>query len=251
MRGIMKKVIIISDNQYIYDFLLSIKDEIKTLASFAFRYSSINESFKEKYSGCSDFLPIDVAKEMENLIKEYALIISWHCKQLFPKELVKQVRCVNIHPGFNPYNRGWFPQVFSIINKLPCGVTIHEMDEWLDHGPIIYQQIVDIEEYDTSYTAYCRILNTEIDLFRRHILTLINGNYQAFAPKETGNLNSKKDFNRLLEIDLEKRGTFGEFIDILRALTHDEYKNAYFMDKRNNKICISISITPPTPTSSP
>jgi hypothetical protein len=52
----------------------------------------------------------------------------------------------------------------------------------------------------------------------------------------------------LLEIDLEREGTFGEFIDILRALTHGEYKNAYFIDKNKNKIFISIDMSSPHPS---
>ncbi len=80
-------------------------------------------------------------KECDNsFFDKYILFISLHCKQIFPQRLTDNYRCINIHPGYNPYNRGWFPQVFSILNKNTAGVTIHEIDQELDHGPIIYQE---------------------------------------------------------------------------------------------------------------
>jgi hypothetical protein len=56
-----------------------------------------------------------VSKNIDDLCRSYDVIISWHCRQIFPKELIERVRCINIHPGFNPYNRGYFPHVFSDI----------------------------------------------------------------------------------------------------------------------------------------
>ncbi|MEL6562249.1 MAG: formyltransferase family protein, partial [Bacteroidota bacterium] len=46
---------------------------------------------------------------------------------------------------------------FSLINGLPAGVTIHEIDEKLDHGNIIDQIKVEVQSTDTSYTLYQRV----------------------------------------------------------------------------------------------
>ncbi len=46
--------------------------------------------------------------------------------------------CVN--DRVSTHNRGWFPQAFSIIDGQKVGVTIHEIDDQLNHGPIIAQQ---------------------------------------------------------------------------------------------------------------
>jgi methionyl-tRNA formyltransferase len=66
------------------------------------------------------------------IIEKYQLVFSLHCKQIFPSELISNVKCINVHPGYNPLNRGWYPQVFSIIYDLPIGATIHEIDEVVD-----------------------------------------------------------------------------------------------------------------------
>ncbi|MFY7788353.1 MAG: dTDP-4-amino-4,6-dideoxyglucose formyltransferase, partial [Thermoflexibacteraceae bacterium] len=167
---------------------------------------------------------IDVKTEYLKIIANYDLVISAHCKQLFPKELVTQVKCINIHPGFNPYNRGWFPQVFSILNKLPLGATIHEIDEELDHGNIIAQEEVKLTSYDTSISAYNRVIETEMRLLEKHLQSIILKNNKSIKPISEGNINYKKDFNKLCALDMSKIMTLGEAIDLLRALSHGEYQ---------------------------
>jgi dTDP-4-amino-4,6-dideoxyglucose formyltransferase len=185
---------------------------------------------------------LNVHEQASNITKTYNLVMSIHCKQLFPPELINNVRCVNVHPGLNPYNRGWFPQVFSIINGLPSGVTIHEIDDDLDHGPIIVQKKYNIQSWDTSASAYKKIMMLENELVLKYYTSIREGSYSTTSPRKEGNINFKKDFDRLKLIDRTQRGTFGEFIDRLRALTHDDYKNAYFEDKSGAKVYLRISL---------
>jgi methionyl-tRNA formyltransferase len=155
------------------------------------------------------------------------------------------VKCINIHPGFNPINRGWYPQVFSIINKLPVGATIHEIDEKLDHGNIIAREFVNKESYDTSESLYNKIVDKEIELLELNIENIISGNFKVTVPEEEGNLNLKKDFNKLLELDLEEQISVGDLINRLRALTHGDFNNAYFIDpSTGKKIFIRINLKP-------
>lgn len=187
---------------------------------------------------------LNVRSSAPTIISTYGLVLSIHCKQLFPSELVKGIRCVNVHPGLNPYNRGWFPQVFSIINGLPSGVTIHEIDEELDHGPIIAQREYTIQSWDTSGSAYARVMALERELVLKHFIAIRDRTYKAAAPQEEGSINYRKDFEELKQIDLRQQGTFGEFINRLRALTHDKFRNAYFIDKSGTKIFVRITLEP-------
>ena len=188
--------------------------------------------------------PVQVRSAWPQLVQRYSLVISAHCKQLFPAEMVQQVRCVNIHPGLNPYNRGWFPQVFSILNKLPLGATIHEIDAELDHGAIIVQQPVPVQAYDTSLTAYTRVQAAELELVDEHLVAIVAGTYATTAPGQEGNLNLKKDFNKLLELDLDETLTMRQALDRLRALTHGTYRNAYFYGENGEKIYVNITLQP-------
>jgi dTDP-4-amino-4,6-dideoxyglucose formyltransferase len=182
-----------------------------------------------------------VKDEVDFLVDHYEMIFSLHCKQIFPPDLVNSVKCINIHPGLNPDNRGWFPQVFSILNSLPCGATIHEIDEQLDHGPIICQKEIKIEMWDTSLTAYNKILDAEIDLLSENIEKILDRKYETFI-KEEGNLNLKKDFDDLCKIDLDSKDSFKNHINKLRALTHGNYANAYFIDESGDKVYVKLEL---------
>lgn len=237
-----KEICVITDNEYLYDeFKKIIKNEKYNIFLFDFFCSPNSEILEEKQNTQRMINRISIKDILPSFWKKYDLIISLHCKQLFTKEMVENNRCVNIHPGYNPYNRGWYPQVFSIINKLPAGVTIHEMDSELDHGNIIFQEEIKIYEYDTSWDVYKRILQKEIKMIQDHLEELIFGNYSTIKPME-GNINQRKDFNKMLEIDLDKVVTYREAIDFLRAMTFPRYNNAYFLDKEGNKVYVQITL---------
>lgn len=236
-------ICVITDNRFLYEnFLKILSEKEEVVENFDFFYSKFNHKFSELYKNSSTFLPIRLKDEGEDFFSQYELFISLHCKQLFPSNLVENYRCINIHPGMNPYNRGWFPQVFSILNKMPVGVTIHEMDTALDHGPIIYQEELEILSDDTSFDVYQRILSKEIELLEKNLDVLVSGDYEVMVPQNEGNINYKYDFDELCKINLKETGTFGHFIDILRATTFENYDNAYFYDKNGDKIYISINL---------
>lgn len=230
----IKKTLVITDNFFILEHFKRIMNAINLDAEYR---CSLNSPLKEILH------PIIVKDNISSIIDNYNLIFSAHCKQLFPKEIVHAIRCINIHPGLNPHNRGWYPQVFSILNKLPLGATIHEMDEELDHGAIICQQEVPVYAWDTSLSAYERVQQAEIELLKEWLPQLISGDYKTYAPEKEGNVNLKKDFNALCELDLQQQQSIGDTIDVLRAMSHGNYNNAYFIDpSTGRKVWVSISL---------
>ena len=232
-------ILVVTDNEYIFqNFLSIIKDEKYKNFKFIFRYSAKNTEMKDKYQNSQVFKAINIKEEIENIINSYDMIISLHCKQIFPPKLVNNLKCINVHPGFNPYNRGWFPQVFSILNKMDCGVTIHYMDEQLDHGKVLFQEKVNMYDWDTSMSLYDRIQDKEIELLKKNLYDILTKNIEGFQVEE-GNINTLNDFKKLCEIDLDEKITMREAIDKLRALTHGKYKNAYFVSN-NEKIYVKL-----------
>ena len=234
------KISVITDNKRLFRAFKEIVAEKHADSQFSFFCSPKNTDLLSEFS--TEMAAIDLKSCDDSFFDTFDLFISAHCKQIFPDELVDNHRCINIHPGFNPYNRGWFPQVFSIINGLPAGVTIHEMDRLLDHGFIIYQKCVEIFSYDTSETVYKRILDTEIELLREHLSDLIDGNYKSVKAEREGNINYMSDFRKLCELDMDSIGSLRDHINLLRATTYDGYKNAYFMDN-GEKIYVSINLS--------
>jgi methionyl-tRNA formyltransferase len=119
------------------------------------------------------------------------------------------------------------------------------MDQQLDHGPIIAQEEVPLHSWDTSLTAYERVLEAEVRLLRQHLPAIVSGEFTARPPAEEGNVNRKKDFADLCELDLNDTATLAEHLDRLRALTHGNFDNAYFLDPvTGRRVYVKISLTP-------
>ena len=243
----MNRVLVIIDNIIQYERIkILIKAKGRIDVQFDFRHSSVKSEIweHEDFKNFESFI-VDVKQDIDYILANFDLVISVHCFQYFPKELLNQIRCINVHPGYNPVNRGWFPQVFSIVHDLPIGATIHEIDQKLDHGAIIARKLVTKYNWDTSLDLYNRVLEAEIELLNEHFDEIIDNSYIKTNPENEGNIFYKKDFNDLCKIDLAQTGTFKQFYDKLRALSHAEYKNAYFVDKDSGKkIFIKLEIDP-------
>lgn len=241
------KVCVITDNTYIYEGIVALLERKPQQGhSFDFYYSPWNHAFRERFGTDGTFRPIRLKEQNDLFFDPYDLFLSLHCKQLFPAHMVKNHLCINVHPGYNPYNRGWFPQVFGIMNKLPIGVTIHKMDTELDHGPILYQERLELKGDDTSKDIYQRILETELKLLDEHWEDILTGNYTLTPMASEGNINTKQDFDALCQIPMDKPATYGEVIDYLRAMTFAPYQNAYFYDTDGKKVYVGITLTKET-----
>jgi methionyl-tRNA formyltransferase len=233
-----KRVLIVSDNEFLltaFTQLLEERPELTADRTFNFVCGPKHTAMAGKRFGKFEIRPLDMKAEYESVLAGYDLVISAHSKQIFPSPLVNGVKCINVHPGYNPFNRGWYPQVFSILNGLPLGVTIHEIDEQLDHGRIIVREKVEVYPWDTSLTAYQRVQQLEVVLLKRYLPDILEGTYKSSPPEKEGNMNLKKDFDALRQIDLDEKVTFQDAINRLRALSHPPFQNGYFIDPVSKK----------------
>lgn len=234
-------IFVFTDNRFIYDSFRPLFEDLSKV-HFEFYCSPSSASIFRDQVASGKVQTASLKQDAARFLG-YDLGFSCHSKQLFPASLVQSVRCLNIHPGLNPYNRGWYPQVFSILNKLPVGTTIHEMDAEIDHGPIVSQSKVEVHPWDTSRDVYLRLLHEEVALFRAWLPRLITGDYEAVQPASDGNYNCRADFADLCELDPERIATYREFVDHLRALSHSPFSNAWMM-LDGHKVHLRLELEP-------
>lgn len=235
-------ILVISDNHRLSTYFMSLASETLSDCVIDLCYSARNKSPAAMINLGALAVDLSNQQKITEISKRYSLILSLHCKQIFPSTLVTNVRCVNIHPGFNPTNKGWFPQVFGIINGDVCGVTIHEMNSDVDAGPIIVQQKVHVNEWDTSLEVYERCIDLEQSLLADWLIRIVSGNYEAFQPTSEGNYNGIADFRSLCQIDMGHMGTLRDHINLLRALSHGDFENAWFRATDGRRIYVNISL---------
>ena len=90
-----------------------------------------------------------------------------------PDEVISAYRnrIVNIHPALLPAFGGkgmYGHHVHQAVLDQGCkvtGVTVHIVDEAYDHGPIVAQRCVQVEEGDTSESLAARVLKTEHKMY--------------------------------------------------------------------------------------
>ncbi len=85
-------------------------------------------------------------------------------------------RILNIHPSLLPAFRGLHAQTQALEHGVRVsGATVHLVDEHLDHGPILLQEVAPVRDEDTPETLAERILALEHRLYPRAIGLLLDG----------------------------------------------------------------------------
>ena len=100
-------------------------------------------------------------------------------KQIFT---LPKIKTINLHQGEVPKYRGAPPGFWELFNgEKQAGVTIHFIDEGVDTGDIILQQIVPIFEYDNLATVQDKLSEISIPLYIQAIKLIAAGDYKTIS----------------------------------------------------------------------
>lgn len=148
--------------------------------------------------------------------------------------------CINLHPAFLPYNRGAYPNVWSIIDGTPAGTTLHYVNVGIDTGDIISQKQIVTNITDTGETLYRRLESASVDLFKETWPKILTGDIHPVSQSICGGTCHKvNDVDKIDEIDLNRNYNAGELINILRARTFPSHQGAYIIQNQK-KIYVNI-----------
>ena len=136
--------------------------------------------------------------------------------------------CFNIHPALLPFNRGAFPNGWSIVEGTPAGATIHYMDDGIDTGDIVAQREVAVTPIDTGESLYKKLEDACVDLFRETWPSIEAGQITRRAQgAREGTSHRVRDVAAIDEIVLDRSYRARDLIDVIRARTFSRYKGAY------------------------
>jgi methionyl-tRNA formyltransferase len=150
---------------------------------------------------------------------------------------------INLHPAYLPFNRGQYPNVWSIIEGTPSGITLHYIDDKkIDSGDIISQREVPIEPIDTGMTLYRKLEFASVQIFQDTWPAIKNGEIVRRSQNiESGTYHRTRDVEKIDKIFLDKKYTGKELINILRARTFPPYKGAYF-EEDGKRVYMSLGL---------
>ena len=131
---------------------------------------------------------------------EYDFLISFGYRYIISKEILDYFKgkAINLHISCLPWNKGTDPNLWSILENTPKGVTIHQMDYDLDTGQILYQKEISFDDNDTLKSSYDKLQTGLVELFKAN---WDNIKYNKVIPKRqkgTGSYHKSSDKNSYL-----------------------------------------------------
>jgi methionyl-tRNA formyltransferase len=177
--------------------------------------------------------------ELSNFNLDASLVASYG--KIIPREIIDlpKSKTLNIHPSLLPKYRGPSPLQEQILNNdSNIGVTIMQIDEEVDHGPIVAQEKIDLDSLLNFKELEEKLAKEGSKLFVKILPDWIAGKIEA-KPQE----HDQATFTKKVE----------KSAGLLDIITGDQYKNYlkylayfswpftfFFVEKDNKKIRIII-----------
>jgi methionyl-tRNA formyltransferase len=195
--------------------------------------------------GSVDVLSLLTTKEQLNLVEKLQpdIVVSVGYRHILPEKIlsIPERGCINLHPAYLPYNRGANPNVWSIIEDTPAGVTLHYMDDGIDTGDIIARKKVETSFNDTGKSLYQRLEQAQFELFTENWSKIESGDIDPISQEEVGTYHEVQDFEELCELDSDSKYTVKDLLDRLRALTFPPFNNT-LVEVDGEKYYIEVNI---------
>ena len=101
--------------------------------------------------------------------QQFDLAVSYTYRFILSAEIIHSLKdnVVNIHNSILPFNRGADPNIWSIVEHTPRGVTLHYMDAELDKGFIIAQEFVIDDDNESLLSSYMNLDITAKNMFKK------------------------------------------------------------------------------------
>jgi len=217
--------------------------------------------------------PLKLDKEfIESLkIDDWPLFIVASYGKIIPNEIIElpKFKTLNIHPSLLPQYRGASPLPTAILEDTKkTGVTIMQLDREMDHGPIIAQKEIDLNDYFNkngfndwpTYEVFEEMMAKEgakllaeilPDWLAGKIIPNEQDHSKATYTKKITKEDGLIDFNNNIMHELESTGKIAteNAYEIFRKIqAYHEWPVAYFFIERkdpatqtNKKIRIKIT----------
>ncbi|MEY4579581.1 MAG: hypothetical protein RL701_4284 [Pseudomonadota bacterium] len=129
------------------------------------------------------------------------------------------VDTINVHPGYLPYNKGFYYYVWSVLDGTPAGVSVHRMNNVADAGALYAQAQVHVTPEDTGDTLYAKHEDAAVALFRATLPSILEGTYRSHVQRHPGTRHKLGEMRQLQQLDPDERVRVRDLIDRLRVCT--------------------------------
>jgi methionyl-tRNA formyltransferase len=184
---------------------------------------------------------LPIASTIDDL-PECDVLISVQYHQILRRRDIQKARAiaVNLHMAPLPEYRGCNQFSLAIINgDKEFGVTVHQLDEGIDSGPVIAERRFPIPDCVWVDELVNIATDESVELFQESIESIVRGTFDLteqsqLVPARGTSLNFRKDIEPLRQLDLNWDATkLGRYI---RALSMPGFEPPYAVLKNGEKI---------------
>lgn len=168
----------------------------------------------------------DAAYDLEHLAQEHQLPLLNHLHEIPECDIIYSVQhhellkpahiakaktiAVNLHLAPLPEYRGCNQFSFAIMDEVKeFGVTIHEIDQRIDHGAILFEQRFPIDPACWVQDLYQQSVDAAYQLFVHSLGDIVSGNYKKTSQTELlaqrpAKLHYRSEIQELKHIDINQ-----------------------------------------------
>ena len=175
-------------------------------------------------------------------ISEYNLFIVASYGKIIPKEILKKpkYKTLNIHPSLLPKYRGPSPLQTQILNgDKEVGVSIIEIDEEIDHGPIIIQKKIILDDYLGFSELEEKLGKAGAELLAETLPLWIKDKIEAIPQNHAEATFTKKIEKKDGIIDIQNGNSLKNY---LKILAYENWPIAFFVTEKKDSPKKSIGI---------
>jgi methionyl-tRNA formyltransferase len=133
---------------------------------------------------------------------KYDYLISFGYRHILKENILNYFdgKAINLHASFLPWNKGADPNLWSILESTPKGVTIHQMDCGLDTGKILCQEEIFFDKDDTLKSSYEKLQVKCVELFKLNWEKIKSKIVKPIQQKGKGSYHKPSDKNNYMEL---------------------------------------------------
>jgi methionyl-tRNA formyltransferase len=219
-----------------FDLLLTLQDHKSKKKSGRIYLDAISEVHDIELLKIDHINDTIVSETLRERGIDWLFIIGW--SQIASELTINapKLGIIGAHPTLLPEGRGRAAIPWAIIKGLKqTGVTFFKMDQGVDTGEILGQQIIPIEDRETATTLYKKIDEAHVSLFLDTLPKLILGNYSL--QKQDESKATYWEGRTPADGEIRTSMTPEEVDRLIRATTHP-YPGAFYYNRNGEKIIV-------------
>lgn len=191
-----------------------------------------NQDFQPSLLAAANAQGVPVTSLSDCLLQKDTVFLSLQFDQLVDPTAFSSNRVFNLHFSLLPEYKGCHSSSLPILHgKQETGVTLHEIDQGIDTGPVIDFISFPIKPSHTARSLYESYQDAAFDLYTRNLSKLLDGTYSSSPQVAEGSTYFPCSSMADIPTEINFRQTANQVVNFVRALYFPRFQTATFLEQ--------------------